>query len=169
MAAIRHVCGVMVTATTYGTWLRGDARGWVQDGSVFPPNPILENHDQRLLKHAPFLFDERQLYAIGEMIGDSLCQRLQQRVMAMTVQMWHVHFIVAESATPVASVVKCAKDAVRYGLRADRPIWTDHYDKRFCFDVRSLHNRIEYVERHNIERGWPARPWPFIVAREEIE
>ena len=63
--------------------------------------------------------------------------------------------------TPVPDVVKCAKEAVRYGLRPGRPIWTDGYDKRFCFDQRTLFARIKYVERHNLERGWPARPWPW--------
>jgi hypothetical protein len=58
--------------------------------------------------------------------------------------------------------VKCAKDAVRYGLSPGRPIWTDGCDKRFCFDVRSVQNRIRYVERHNEQYGWPAKPWSFI-------
>ena len=39
---VQQVCGVMVTMTTYGTWLRGDARGWVEDGRTYPANPALE-------------------------------------------------------------------------------------------------------------------------------
>jgi hypothetical protein len=30
---------IMFTLSTYGTWLRGDARGWVDDGIIFPPIP----------------------------------------------------------------------------------------------------------------------------------
>jgi len=30
---------IMVTSTTYGTWLRGDKRGWVDDGRILPSLP----------------------------------------------------------------------------------------------------------------------------------
>jgi hypothetical protein len=73
-----------------------------------------------------------------------------------------VHFVVGTTRVDVADIAKCAKDKVRYGLEEQRPIWGDDYDKRFCYDERSLLNRIRYVERHNLEDGRPARPWPFI-------
>jgi hypothetical protein len=28
----------ILTTTTYGTWLRGDARNWVEDGIIYPPS-----------------------------------------------------------------------------------------------------------------------------------
>jgi hypothetical protein len=54
------------------------------------------------------------------------------------------------------------KDAVRWALKPDRPIWAADYDKRFCFTAPSVINRIDYVERHNLEDGLPRRPWNFI-------
>lgn len=160
---VQHICGVMVTMTTYGTWLRGDARGWVEDGRTYPANPDLEAADQNRMKHSPFLFQPEQLNSIGQAIGESLQSRLNQRILALTVQCWHVHFIVSDSDKPIADVVKCAKEAVRYHLRPGRPIWTDSYDKRFCFDRQTLWNRIQYVESHNTEQGLPPRPWPFLI------
>lgn len=160
---VKHVCGIMVTMTTYGTWLRGDARGWVEEGRIYPPDPEREAVDRQCMKHEPFTFAADQLFQVGAAIGESLQNRLRQRILALTVQEWHVHFVVSDSDQPVAEVVKCAKEAVRYLLRAGRPIWTDGYDKRFCFDRQSLWSRIQYVERHNIERGLPARTWPFII------
>jgi hypothetical protein len=153
----------MVTMTTYGTWLRGDSRGWVDEGRLYPADPELESADRERLKHLPFTFGESQLLSIGQSIGDSLQSRLYQRILAMTVQTWHVHFVVSDSDVPIADVVKCAKEAVRYHLRPGRPIWTAHYDKRYCFDGRSLWNRVQYVERHNTEQGLPVRPWPFLI------
>jgi hypothetical protein len=44
-----------------------------------------------------------------------------------------------------------------------RPIWTEGCDKRFCFDVRALVNRIRYVQRQNERMGLPPAPWPFIT------
>jgi len=153
---------VMYTMTTYGTWLRGDERGWVDDGVTQPPSPVLENVDRHRMKHDPFRFQDDQLFDVGTMIGRSLIDRLHQRIMALTVQRWHAHFVVIASDASPAMIVKCAKDAVRWGLRPGRPIWTDGYDKRFCYDEKAVGARIEYVQRHNLELGWPARPWSYI-------
>ena len=153
---------IMGTMTTYGTWLRGDVRGWVDQGRVLPPSPPLEAADRERMKHPEFLFDESRLLDIGAMIGESLRGRLGLRILAMTVGTWHVHFVVAATMHRVSKVIKCAKDAVRWGLRPGRPIWTAGYDKRFCFDEESVLARIQYVERHNLARGWLAKPWDFI-------
>ena len=154
---------IMVTATTYGTWLRGDERGSIQDGRLLPPLPWLEANDRGRMKHGPYLFDADRLHDIGQMIGESLIERLDQAILAMHVARWHTHFVIAATNHDIADVVKCAKDAVRYGLKPGRPIWTADYDKRFCFDGASVRNRIAYVERHNLAMGWPARPWSFIT------
>jgi hypothetical protein len=153
---------IMFTMTTYGTWLRGDLRGWVDEGATMPPDPVLEEKDRQRMKHEPFVFAKGQLLDVGTMIGESLRSRLQQRILALTVRTWHVHFVVIATKHPVSAIAKCAKDAVRWGLRVDRPIWTDGYDKRYCFDGESVRSRIGYVQRHNSEMGLPENPWPFI-------
>jgi hypothetical protein len=154
----------MFTITTYGTWLRGDRRGWVDDGTIFPANPTLEAADRARMRHAPFVLAPDELLRVGALVGESLQSRLKQRLLAMAVQTWHLHCVVAASDEQPPMIVKCAKDAVRWGLRPNRPIWTDGYDKRYCFDERSVASRIDYVERHNLAVGLPRRPWPFIVS-----
>ena len=154
--------GILFTMTTYGTWLRGDQRGWVDRGIVYPAMPALEKHNRQLLKHEPFYFDTHQLHEIGSMIGHALRNRLNERILALTVQPWHVHIVTMASVNHCSVIVKCAKDAVRWGLRPNQAIWTTKYDKRFCFDAASLRARIEYVERHNRVMNGPAKPWPFI-------
>jgi hypothetical protein len=153
---------IMFTFTTYGTWLRGDQRGWVDDGVIMPPDPILEEADRRRMKHPPFRFSPHQFLEVGVMIGASLCQRMAAHLWAMTIQTWHVHFVTAATGRPAHQIAKCAKDAVCWGLRPGRPIWADDFDKRFCFDVEAVRRRIDYVERHNLAIGLPARPWPLI-------
>ncbi|HVT88311.1 MAG TPA: hypothetical protein VHD56_05630 [Tepidisphaeraceae bacterium] len=153
---------IMYTISTYGTWLRGDARGWVDDGIVFPADPQLESADRARLKHSPFYFDGGIRHDVGEAIGVSLIERLNQVILAMCVQSWHVHFVTAASVQDVSKIVKCAKDAVRWKMRIGRPIWATDYDKRFCFDAHLVRVRIDYVERHNLRDGLPRRPWSFI-------
>ena len=153
-----NTLGIMITMTTYGTWLRGDQRGWVDDGQILPENPIIEEADRKRMKHPVFLFEEDQFYEVGDFIGKSLTERLNLRVWALAVQSWHVHLLIGATTHSVADVVKCTKDSVRWGLRPNRPIWTEGYDKRFCFDEKTLWNRIHYIEKHNAN----CKSWPFI-------
>jgi hypothetical protein len=158
-----NTLATMLTMTTYGTWLRGDRRGWVEDGIIFPPDPDLESADRARMKHSVYLFPRERLLDVGNCIGTSLVQRLQLQIFALHVGTWHVHIVIGPTIHHVGEVTKCAKDAARYGLRPGRPIWTERFDKRFCFDTRTVLNRIHYVERHNEAMGWPAKPWPFVT------
>lgn len=152
----------LLTITTYGVWLRGDARGWVEDGVVYPPDPVREMLDAERMKYPPFRFPKEVRFDTAHAIGRSLVDRLNQRIFAMCLQSWHTHIVIGATTASIPDIVKCAKDAARWHLRPGRPIWGVGYDKRFCFDLRSVENRIQYVERHNLEEGLPARPWDFI-------
>lgn len=153
---------MMFTVSTYGTWLRGDPRGWVDDGIVFPPNPQLEHADRARLKYPPYYFPRGLWMDVGQAIGESLISRMRIAILAMCVQSWHAHFVTAGTPHDVSDIVKCAKDAVRWKLQLHRPIWATDYDKRFCFNAASVMNRIDYVERHNLRDGLPRRPWAFL-------
>lgn len=166
-ARMGNTLAIMVTMTTYGTWLRGDRRGWVDDGVIMPPDPVLESRDALRMNHPPFRFDRKQLISVGVMIGTSLTERLNVSILALTVQTWHAHFVIAATQHDIGAVVKCAKDAARYGLRLGRPIWTDKYDKRFCFNLQAVHRRVRYVEAHNEAHDWGPRPWRCIVPMEQ--
>ena len=160
---MRKTLAIMITSTTYGTWLRGDRRGWVDEGKILPPDPDVEDRDRQRLKHPPFLFDRAQLLNVGGIIGQSLVTRLDVPILGLHVGTWHFHLVVGVQPDEVAAVVKCAKDAVRFKLLPSRPIWTADYDNRFCFDAPAVRRRVQYVERHNVAMGWSARPWEFVT------
>jgi hypothetical protein len=159
--------GTLITATTYGTWLRGDERGWIDDGVLMPPDPVLQTNDRERLTHPPYLFAVESLMRIGDAIGLSLRERQKHHILALTVQTWHVHVVIGFTPLGMDRVVKCAKDAARYHLRPGRPIWTDGYDKRFCFEESSLRARVGYVERHNERLSWSPRPWSWLTPLDE--
>jgi hypothetical protein len=100
--------------------------------------------------------------ATAETIGKSLIARLGLHIYAMCLQSWHSHIVVGATPHPLSLVIKCAKDAARWHLRSNRPIWAVGFDKRFCFDRPSVFNRVDYVERHNLADGLPRKPWEFI-------
>ncbi len=158
----------MYTITTYGVWLQGDSRGWVKNGIVFPVNPPLQARNRAIMKHPPFYFDKQIRPEVGSAMCEALTSRLGIVVLAMCVQAWHSHFVTAATRDGVEEVVKCAKDAVRWKLLLDRPIWGDGYDKRFCFDNDSVRTRIRYVERHNERDGLPQKHWSFIKSYRDV-
>ena len=159
---MRTTIAIMITATTYGTWMRGDRRGWIDKGVLKPQNETLEAHDRQRQQHEAFRFTKDQLLEIGAMMGKSLTERQRHKILALTIQTDHFHLLVGATFVDVPEIAKCAKEAVRYGLRLGRPIWTKGYDKRYCFDLQTLESRINYIEAHNTRMGWPAKPWNFI-------
>ena len=159
--------GTMLTLTTYGTWLRGDRRGWVDRGVVYPPSPSLEAVDGARLTHPPFLFEKSVRHSVGQAMGDAFIDRMNGSVVALAVCSWHVHVVVGYVTAAVGQQVKCLKDAARWALRPGRPIWSAGYDKRYCFDRDTLAARVQYVQQHNVDDGLPADPWDFIVPADE--
>jgi len=82
------ILATMFTITTYGTWLRGDERGWVDDGVTFPPDPVLEKCDNDRLVQAPFYFDSIERFAVGQAMGEALIERLKVDVLARAFRRW---------------------------------------------------------------------------------
>jgi len=158
---VARTLGILFTWTTYGKWLRGDARGWVDEGKVFPRNQTLMSTDRRRLRYSPFVFPRRQRHVAGHLVGKAVA-KLGGEVYALCVASWHIHLVTGYVHVDVSDLTKTVKETVRTGLAYRRAIWAQGFDKRFCFDVESLANRIRYARRHNLEDGLPADPWPFI-------
>src|SRR5438067_12508206 len=96
---------ILLTWTTYGTWLRGDMRGWVDEGRVLPANACLEAADRARMKHKVFTFRPNDLLDVGQAIGESLRSGMQLRILALTVQTWHVHLVVAATSKALCDIV----------------------------------------------------------------
>ena len=86
------------------------------------------------MQHEPFLFAKNDRWNIGNAIGESLIKRLDLTILTLCIQSWHSHVVYGATDHDVSKIARCAKDAVRWHLRVDRPIWATGYDKRFCFD-----------------------------------
>jgi hypothetical protein len=72
-----------LTWTTYGTWLPGDERGWVErPGQFRPPNPRLKAAAESLLKEAPCVLDAEQRRLVEETIAKHC-----------TIRGWHLHIV----------------------------------------------------------------------------
>ncbi len=82
----------MVTWTTYGTWLQGDKRRYVQEGKVLPANTVLVNANKRLQK-----YNIVRLTALQKKVAEDAilreAERIGQRILALAVCSNHVHLV----------------------------------------------------------------------------
>ena len=90
---MRKTLGILFTISTYGTWLRGNVRGWIGDGKLMPPDPTLELQDLARLRYPPYRFPKHERLGVGEAIGRSLIERMDAVIWAICIQSWHVHFL----------------------------------------------------------------------------
>ena len=142
--------GYMVTWTTYGSWLQGDARGFVKDGKILGENKGLEQANRKMLIGDRFKLKKEQREVARRAILLE-AERIGEKILAISVCSNHIHVVIGKGGNSVDKVVNRFKSAAYYALRengVEERVWTRGYDKRFCFDENSLAERIKYVERH---------------------
>lgn len=144
--------GYMVTWTAYGTWLQGDKEGYVKDGRKLKENLGLREANKRELKHKVVRLGIRERIIVKNAITKTALKR-GQCVYAITVCSNHVYVVVSYTERDIGRCVRDYKNASVLALRRNGfvgKVWTRGYDKRYCFDEKSLCARMAYVERHNL-------------------
>lgn len=140
----------MATWTTYGTWLQGDNRGYVKNGTTLKANPELEKTNKELLKHNTITIPKN----LRKIVKDAIIKEAQEfgyKVYAIAVCGNHVHIVVDNIDIGIGySVGRFKKTATKtlrkYGF--DNKVWTKGFDKRYCYHQDELKTKIKYVNRH---------------------
>lgn len=145
-----HVLATMVTTTSYGTWLPGDARGYVARGQILPPNPRLHAYAKSLLAQPPVYFAPCQQIALFHAIRDA-AEEFSYRLTDITVESWHLHWIVGHGYDPVDTMVGRLKNRMRQALTQGR-IWTKGYCHRCLYTLHDLNTARQYIARHGGRR-----------------
>jgi REP element-mobilizing transposase RayT len=142
-----------LTWTTYGTWLPGDARGWVKEGEGFRlPEWKIEHEARRKLAEAPCILDDAE----RKMVEDTIRQHCVVRgwtLLAVSCRTNHVHVVVNASASPdtVMSQFKawCTRRLTEHanskGAGKREKWWTEGGSTRFLNDEKSLDAAVSYV------------------------
>jgi len=141
-----NLLATMFTTTTFGTWLPGDLRGYVDRGVIFPANPQRLVAARRMMRDRPVYLtaDERDT-AFDALVHAA--REFDYRLLAVSIESWHVHWLVAHGFDKPAAVAGRLKTRMRQAVDRGR-IWTDGYDKRYCFDEMSMTHRRDYINRH---------------------
>lgn len=142
--------GYMVTWTTYGTWLQGDKRGFVRKGKILRASTKLEQDNRKRQSSDKVSLTQEQ----REIVRNSVlreAESIKENVLAISVRSSHIHTVIEGGGKPISTVVNRFKTAAYYALKEcgfEGKVWTNGYDRRFCFSERELKARVDYVNKH---------------------
>ncbi|MHC4478387.1 MAG: transposase [Planctomycetota bacterium] len=142
--------GFMATWTTYGTWLQGDRRGYVKNGTTLQASPELERANKQLQKHDAIKIPARLRQTVNDAILKE-AEEIGQEVYAIAVCSNHVHIVVQSIDKSCGYSVGRFKKAATSALRRfgfARSVWTEGFDKRYCYHQEELEAKIKYVQEH---------------------
>lgn len=154
MPPTQNLLATMVTTTTYGTWLPGELRGYVENGIILPSNPKLLEHARSLMKAEPVFLNDGEQDALFEAIKRA-ADEFHYTLLAVSIESWHAHWLIDHAFDKVEVMVGRLKTRMRQALDRGR-IWTNGYDSRYCFDRGSVNGRRGYIRRHD---GWRRLPY----------
>jgi REP element-mobilizing transposase RayT len=150
----RNLLATMITTTTFGTWLPGDLRGCVERGIILAGAPDRLNEARRRMTGRPVFLPPSQ----RDIAFDALIRAADEfgyQLMAVSIESWHVHMLVAHGFDTVPKAAGRLEARMRQAVDRGR-IWTEGYDKRFCFDDETVAKRHRYINRH--EGARPVHP-----------
>jgi REP element-mobilizing transposase RayT len=147
-----------LTWTTYGTWLPGDARGWIKSGAwgVQRPDPKREQDARERMVDSAVVLTPDQRALVEETIRDH-CRIRCWLLHAVSARTNHIHVVVTADRDPddVMDQLKawCSRKlsdqtglAAAVAKKAGRRRWfTEGGDKEGIEDDDYLENAIRYV------------------------
>ena len=151
--------GYFITWATYGTWLPGDERGWVEYHHGWQlPDPARKLEAAAKMTEDACRLDAEQRRAVEEQIAET-CEVRGWHLHAVNCRSNHLHVVVSANAHPktVRSQLKAwctrklkALEAMRAaagGLNTSvrENWWAERGSQRFINDADSLEGAIVYV------------------------
>jgi REP element-mobilizing transposase RayT len=146
-----EIIGYMATWTTYGTWLPGDERGYVDNkGQLQKGDEKILKENQERQKSATIKLNDQEKIVARQAILDE-AERIGHKIIAIAVNSNHVHLLAKPHQQPIEDIIGRYKSITtrlfwEYGRKGK--IWTRGFDKRFCFTETEIATRIVYIQKH---------------------
>lgn len=159
---MHRLLATMVTTTSYGAWLPGDMRGYVDNGVVLPSDPArFDQAVRRMGGRSPVLFTAEQQVRLFNALAAAAIE-FSYTLTDASVEPWHLHWIVRHGDDPVPTMVGRLKTRMRQALGVGR-IWTEGYYDSMLFEEPAILTRRQYVCRHagcRLSDGLPTNEQP---------
>jgi len=138
-----------LTWTTHGSWLPGDARGWVDDrGVIRAPNERLVRVAGSLMREPSVVLAIHQRHTVERAIHEQ-CRFRGWMLHAVSCRTTHVHTVVSATMTTPEVALRCLKAwcsrQLSAGEHRPRKWWTKGGSMRRLYDTRGIEAVIEYV------------------------
>ncbi len=160
---------ILITWTTYGTWLPGDERGWrKRNGGERLPQPLLAEWCRRQMKGEAVLLKPHDRSTIEDACRRH-CEHRGWHLFAVSARTNHVHVVVAADAKPqvVRDQLKanCTGSLRRQTvpLQADRT-WTKGGDCEVLETDDDVHDAVIYVTEAQDHKGCEHSTEPTALA-----
>ena len=138
-----------LTWTTYGSWLPGDARGWVNDrGLTRPPNARLARHAVHVMRSHAVELTTPQRQTVEQAIVEQ-CAFREWTLHAVSCRTSHVHVVVsADGRSPdrvMGGLKAWCSRRLSDGLQGTGFWWTKGGSMRRLYDTRGIEAVVTYV------------------------
>lgn len=144
--------GYMATWNTYGRWLPGDERGYVNNtGQTLKGNNGLLQISEERQKYPTVILKNKEK-KIAEQIILAEAEKIGHKIIALAVCTNHVHLLAKPHQQSIENIIGRYKSLTtrafwEYGRKGK--IWARGFDKQFCYSIKELTARIDYVQKHN--------------------
>jgi REP element-mobilizing transposase RayT len=142
--------GYFLTWVTYGTWLPGDARGWLEYRKGWQlPDPAREAEAAALMTEDACRLTREHRMAVEQQIAET-CRHRGWQLHAVNCRSNHVHVVVSAPGTAPKKVRTDLKAWATRRLKAQfDPLrenwWAERGSSRYLYDEKSLEAAITYV------------------------
>lgn len=147
----------LLTFTTYGTWLPGDARGWHErrrrGSGLRCGDPRIEATARARMRQPPMLLAPSMIDVVVATI-DAVASHRGWALLARSVDWRHVHIVVGADVPADRAMVSfkawCSRRLREAGLIArDRIVWTDGGTGQLLDDADSIQRAKQYVDEQS--------------------
>jgi len=140
----------MITWTTYGSWLPGDKRGYVDNGKILLGDTKVLQRNRKRQKSPIVKLNKLEKRIVKQTILAE-AEKISHKIEALAVYSNHIHLLARPHTKSIEELVSRYKSITTRALwqrgRTSR-IWTRGYDKRFCFTEEEFIARNTYIQDH---------------------
>lgn len=139
-----------LTWTTYGSWLPGDARGWVgRHGAIGAPSAALAQTARRRMRSRPVVLARADRCSVETTVRDQCFFRMWH-LHAVACRTAHVHVVVSAPDCDPETVLRCLKAWSSRRLsemhtKRTVPWWTRSGSVRRIYETEGVSRVIQYV------------------------
>ncbi len=173
----QRTIGYHIVKTAYGLWLPGDERGswsaawddqigFIEPHMLHPGDPVRKRMATERMIHPPVRLG-CEMIAVVVKVLDACQQASPWSIAAVSIEHTHLHLLMTYNPRDLDGTIKWMTQRMTRAIHECTahagPVWARSKWRAFIFDQPQWANTMQYIEAHNVRRGLPPRPYPFIT------